>query len=186
MLQLTFESFPVLQTKRLQLRQFVLADAQAFFELLTHEKYQRFLDRSQPLDIEEVRTKIQTKLTEFDNNEAISWVLSPIKSDAFLGTISFWRIDKAHFRAEIGYGIHPYFQQQGYMSEAIDAVVNYGFEQMNIHSIEANVNPANIASCRLLEKHGFIQEAYFRENFYFNGKFLDSVIYSLVKSSISN
>ena len=60
------------------------------------------------------------------------------------------------------------------------AVLPVGFDQVGLHSIEANVSPENIASRRLLEKFGFKQEAYFKENYYFNGEFLDSVIYSLL------
>ena len=67
------------------------------------------------------------------------------------------------------------------MSEVLDTIIDYGFTKIGLHSIEANVNPENQASIRLLEKHGFAREAYFRENYYFNGNFLDSAIYSLIK-----
>jgi ribosomal-protein-alanine N-acetyltransferase len=60
-------------------------------------------------------------------------------------------------------------------------VLKYGFEVLKLHSIEANVNPENIASIKLLEKNNFVREAYFRENYFYNGKFLDSAIYSLVR-----
>lgn len=53
---------------------------------------------------------------------------------------------------------------------------------MKFHRIEANMNPNNILSIKLLEKLGFKKEAYFRENFFYNGKFLDSVIYSMIES----
>jgi ribosomal-protein-alanine N-acetyltransferase len=51
---------------------------------------------------------------------------------------------------------------------------------MKLHSVEANVNPGNIASASLLKKHGFVKEAYFKENYFFNGNFHDSEIYSLL------
>ncbi|MGE5859464.1 MAG: GNAT family N-acetyltransferase, partial [Ignavibacteria bacterium] len=60
--------------------------------------------------------------------------------------------------------------------------LNYGFKVMNLHSIEANVNPDNKASIRLLERNNFTREAYFKENYFYNGKFLDSAIYSLLIS----
>jgi len=66
------------------------------------------------------------------------------------------------------------------MQEAFSEVVNYGFKVMKLHSIEANVNPANEASIKLLEKNNFIREAYYEENYYYNGKFLDTAIYSLL------
>jgi ribosomal-protein-alanine N-acetyltransferase len=66
------------------------------------------------------------------------------------------------------------------MTEAMDIVLDYGFNIMQLHSIEANVDPGNIASIKLLEKNGFVKEAHFKENLFFNGKFLDTVIYSLI------
>ena len=66
------------------------------------------------------------------------------------------------------------------MYEALCAIIEYGFNQMKLHSIEANINPDNIASQQLLEKAGFVREAYFRENYYFGGRFIDSAIYSLL------
>ena len=63
------------------------------------------------------------------------------------------------------------------------AVLNYGFTVMELHSVEANVNPDNAASISLLEKNHFIREACFKENYYFDGRFLDSAIYSLLSHS---
>jgi ribosomal-protein-alanine N-acetyltransferase len=51
---------------------------------------------------------------------------------------------------------------------------------MKLHSIEANVNPNNLSSIKLLERNNFIREGYFKENYFFNGKFSDSAIYSLI------
>jgi ribosomal-protein-alanine N-acetyltransferase len=61
--------------------------------------------------------------------------------------------------------------------------LKYGFNTVGLHSIEANIAPENIASARLLEKAGFVREAYFRENLFFNGRFLDTVIYSILAPS---
>jgi ribosomal-protein-alanine N-acetyltransferase len=72
------------------------------------------------------------------------------------------------------------------MKEAIRELLDYGFTHLKLHSVEANINPANQASEALLKSVGFIKEAYFKENFYFNGQFIDSAIYSLVKPGINN
>ncbi|MBP6649301.1 MAG: GNAT family N-acetyltransferase, partial [Bacteroidia bacterium] len=76
--------------------------------------------------------------------------------------------------------LHPDYQKQGIMAEALLKVLDYGFKTMKLHSVEANVNPENAGSINLLEKSGFVREAYFRENYYYDGKFLDSAIYSLL------
>ena len=66
------------------------------------------------------------------------------------------------------------------MKEAIEAVNKYGFENMKLHSIEARINPENIASGKVLEKTGYIREAYFKEDYYYNGRFIDTAVYSLL------
>ena len=89
-------------------------------------------------------------------------------------------LQKENFRAEIGYALLPDYYKKGIADEALKAVIDYGFNTMNLHSIEANLNPDNIASAELLEKNNFEKEAYFKENYYFEGKFIDSLIYSLL------
>lgn len=74
-------------------------------------------------------------------------------------------------------------QQQGIMFEAIQKVTAFGFDSMKLHSIEANINPENMASKKLLEKAGFTKEAHFKENYFFNGRFIDSAIYSLLNKN---
>ncbi|MGF1923347.1 MAG: GNAT family N-acetyltransferase, partial [Bacteroidia bacterium] len=66
-------------------------------------------------------------------------------------------------------------------SEALHATINFGFNEIRLHSIQANVAPANNASQQILLKHGFVKEAYFKEDHYFNGQFMDSEVYSLLK-----
>ena len=66
------------------------------------------------------------------------------------------------------------------MDEALKAVLHYGFYTMKLHSVEANIDPENATSKKLLERNGFIREAYYKENYFFEGKFIDSAIYSLL------
>ncbi len=68
------------------------------------------------------------------------------------------------------------------MQEALNVVLDYGFNIMRLHSVEADVNPMNIASIKILEKNNFVREAHFRENYYYSGKFLDSYVYSLLST----
>ena len=90
-------------------------------------------------------------------------------------------MDSPNYRAEIGYRLHPAQHGKGIMNEALKAVLDYGFNVMNLHSVEANTNPGNKESISLLERNGFIREGYFKENYFYDGKFLDSAVYSLVK-----
>ncbi|HZH36984.1 MAG TPA: GNAT family protein, partial [Flavisolibacter sp.] len=93
----------------------------------------------------------------------------------------YWRLEKENYRAEIGYMLEPRLHGQGFMYEAIQAVLHYGFEQLGLHSVEAQIDPRNGASAALLKKAGFIQEGYFRENYFLRDRFADTAVYSLLK-----
>ncbi|MDR6967684.1 RimJ/RimL family protein N-acetyltransferase [Flavobacterium arsenatis] len=76
--------------------------------------------------------------------------------------------------------ILPEFQGKGIVSESIKVLLKYGFDEMNLHSVEAVIDPENIASEKVLQKSNFIKEAHFKENEFFEGKFWDSVVYSIL------
>lgn len=180
MLLLNFSPFPSLSTKRLDLRRISDQDEEEIFFLRSDKEILQFLDRNPAKSIDEVRQWIRMINDGTDNNQYITWAMA-LKSDPkLIGTIAFWNVQKEHYRAEIGYALVSEFQGKGLMQEAMTIVLDYGFNTMKLHSVEANVNPANKRSIRLLEKNGFVREAYHRENYYYNGRFLDSVIYSLI------
>jgi ribosomal-protein-alanine N-acetyltransferase len=81
--------------------------------------------------------------------------------------------------------ILPQYNGQGIVTEAIKVVLEYGFEELNMHSIEAVIDPDNVASERVLQKNGFVKEAHILENELWNGKFWDTVIYSILKRNFS-
>jgi ribosomal-protein-alanine N-acetyltransferase len=180
MLNLNFTPFPVLYTERLMLRNFTKNDANDLFKLRSDKKVMQFIDRPMATTVSDAADHIN-KIQEFLKNKyGITWAISLKNNKRLIGTVGLWRIIHEHYRAEIGYMLHTDFHAKGIMHEAMKPVLDYGFNIMNLHSVEANVNPDNKASINLLEKNGFVREAYFKENYYYNGKFLDSMIYSLL------
>lgn len=117
---------------------------------------------------------------DFDQSSGITWIIASMETDNAIGTMGLWRIDKEHHRAEIGYLLDPAYQGRGLAGEALQAVLTYGFNELNFHAVEAHVNPLNKASEKLLLKAGFLQEAYFRESYFFEGRFLDSAIFCIL------
>jgi ribosomal-protein-alanine N-acetyltransferase len=183
MLQLNLYPFPQIATNRLLLREITKADAAALFKLRSNQDLMRYIDRPLAQTTQDAINLIGIIITALKNNEGITWGISLKDNPQLIGTIGFWRIVKEHYRAEIGYLLSDAFQRQGIMQEAITAVINHGFNMMKLHSIEAHVNPANTASVMLLEKNKFIREAHFRENYYYDGKFMDSLVYSLINTN---
>ena len=180
MLTIHFTTFPTLTTPRLLLREVTPDDAAAIFKLRSDERVMRYLGRPLHTDISETVQLIAAYRAGFAQNEGVTWAICLHEQPALIGTITFWKMDKVNHRAEIGYSLSADYWRQGIMDEAMTAAIEYCFRTLNFHSIEANTAPENEASGRILEKHGFVQEAYFRENFYFDGKFLDSRIYSKI------
>jgi ribosomal-protein-alanine N-acetyltransferase len=181
MLELNFSPFPEIRTKRLLLRRMTGADASALFSLRTNDKVMQFIGREKMKAIEEAETFIQKVNTSVDANESIMWAITLLEEPtAMIGTICFWNILTDHYRAEVGYVLHPDLWHKGIMKEAVAAVIDFGFKEMKLHGIEGHINPENVVSGIVLEKCGFVREAYFKENFYFKGKFFDSAVYSLL------
>lgn len=179
---LSFSPFPDLSTGRSVLRQLRPTDCKEIMGLRSDERILQFLVISKCNNLFEANQFIEKINTGIKNNEWIYWGITEKGADTLIGTICLWNISKENFRAEIGYVLHPDFHRKGIMSKAIDAVMDYGFNKMNLHSVEAHVHPDNKASIKLLETKGFMKEAHFKENVFFEGKFLDTVIYSCINN----
>ena len=180
MLQVNFNPFPLIHTERLLLRKVEQNDVNEIFILRSDKRVLEYLDRAPASDINEAAIWIEKMIDLEKNNDAVTWSITCKPQTTLIGTICFWNISKEHYRSEIGYALHPNMQGKGIMQEAMATVLEYGFKTMQLHSIEANVNPNNVSSIKLLERNNFVREAYYTENYFYNGKFLDSAIYSLL------
>lgn len=180
MLELNLQPVLTIATARLQLRDLEERDIPQLFWLRSNDRVMQYIDVEKPATEADSALHYERLKSGPKNNTGISWAITLKEAGEMIGNIGLFNIQKEHYRTEIGYFLHPDYHRKGIMFEAITAVCDFAFSKMKIHSIEANVNPENIASRKLLEKIGFRQEAYFRENFYYNGNFLDSAIYCLV------
>jgi ribosomal-protein-alanine N-acetyltransferase len=176
MLDLQFTPFPVLQTQRLVLRAIEATDIDALYDMRNIDDAMYYLHKERQTR-EEIAQMISRIQGDHQDNNAITWVISRPHNTALIGTLGFWRVDKTHHRAEIGYMLHPDHWRKGYLNEALAAALQYGFGQMKLHSVEGHVNPLNIASVGLLEKNGFEREALFRGNCRFRGEYYDTAVY---------
>lgn len=182
MLNLEFNPFPQLETERLMLKRPSIEDGPGLLEMRTSDEVMRYVERPRPESLEDVHTFILELNKKIDAREALSWSVYMRDGDRFAGSIGFWRMKPENFRAEVGYMLLPQFWRQGIATEALQRVLEFAFNQMQAHTIEADLNPDNIASAALLKKFGFEQEALFKENLYWEGKFLDTAVYTLFSS----
>lgn len=180
MLEINFTPFPNLETERLLLRRVSKNDVNEVFALRSDAETMKYVPRPLVTTQNEALEHIALIDSKIESNEGINWAITLKGSPKLIGIIGHYRIKPEHYRSEIGYMILPEFQGKGIVTEAVKAVVEYGFNEMHLHSIEAIIDPENTASAMVLEKNNFIKEAHLKENEFYDGRFLDTVIYSLL------
>jgi ribosomal-protein-alanine N-acetyltransferase len=171
-------SFPVLATSRLSLREPVTADAAALFRLRSDPRVMHHIPKPLFSKSDEAVALLRDFQRAFTAHEAIMWSIVVNGSGKMRGIVGFWRIMAEHHRAEIGYLLDPDLWGHGVMREAVAAVLEFGFEGLRLHSVEAAIHPDNDPSMRVLEQNGFVREGYLKENIRANGVFVDTAIYS--------
>jgi ribosomal-protein-alanine N-acetyltransferase len=159
MLTPNFTPFPELRTERLWLRRLTKADANEMFFLRSNEDVLRYLGREPTPTVEEAEQFIAQINKNVEKNESILWGIALLNNPSVvIGTICLWNLKPENYRGEIGYLLHPGFWRKGIMKEAINCVIEYGFNVLGLHSIEALLSPENVASSAVLESTGFVQK----------------------------
>ncbi|MCB0751869.1 MAG: GNAT family N-acetyltransferase [Ignavibacteriae bacterium] len=179
-----FNQFPVIETKNLILDNFKITDSEDIFKIRSDNRVMKYLDRDNHKTIEESEKMIKTIIQSFRDKTGINWTIRKKNSSEVIGYIGYWRIIRESVRAEIGYALKPEYWGKGLMSESLLKVIEFGFANFGLHSIEGNVNPENKNSIKILEKFGFKKEAHFREDFLYKDKYLDSAIYCLLETDL--
>jgi [ribosomal protein S5]-alanine N-acetyltransferase len=181
MLQVNFSPFPSIETNRLLLRKPFIDGAADLFELRSNMEVMKYVNRPIAKTINDAEELINRLLQILGNNEGINWFISTKENPSkVIGNIGIWQLKKEDYRGEIGYMLHPNYWRKGIIQEAIEATITYAFKEANFHSLEAKIHPLNIASAKVLEKTGFIKEAHFKEDHFWNGQFEDTIVYSLL------
>lgn len=181
MLEINFLPFPNLETKRLALRQINANDAEAILALRSNDEVMKYIPRPYLKTKEDALELIAMFDDKIENGIGINWGIYFLdEMGKLLGIIGHYRIKPEHYRAEVGYMLFPDHKGKGIVSEALKKVVEYGFNEMKLHSIEAILDPENKGSEKVLLKNGFVKEAHLIENEYYEGRFLDTMIYSIL------
>jgi ribosomal-protein-alanine N-acetyltransferase len=178
MLDLQLSPFRNLETKRLILRRLRIDDAADWFAIRSDARTYTFIQKNLDASINDTIEVLKRIDASFLTNDVMGWAITLKGSDRLIGVINFWNINKAHHRAEIGYTLHHDHWNKGIMGEALEVALDFGFTQLKFHTVEANINPENTGSRKVLEKNGFVREGYFKENYFYNGDFYDSAVYS--------
>ena len=165
-----FTPFPVLETERLTLRALNFEDAKAVFGLRTNKEVIKFIDRKSLNNLSETRAFIDLISNLIANNKGVFWVIESKSNHQLMGTIGLRNFEDEENYAEIGYELDPIYHQRGFMSEAFDKILNFGFQSLDLKTIEAFTHKNNTASIALLQKQKFVLHPERREEGFENNR----------------
>ena len=173
----------IMETKRLRLRPLREEDASVFFEVWSDPESVRYFSFPPLKGIEQAQARIADKLQASSYGKSVIFVIESKDSGEVLGDCGMHNGEPICQRAEIGYCLARRHWGKGYMTEAIDALIEYGFKKAGLRRIEADIDPRNLPSILLVERLGFKREGYLRERWVTGrGEVADTVLYGLIQS----
>lgn len=171
--------FPQLRGPRIRLRGPRADDADAVFTLFSDPAVMRYWSRPPMTERDEAAALIVEMEEAFATRDKINWV-SVDKDDAVIGTCTLFHFDAHHRRAELGYALRSDLWGKGLAREAVSTMLDWGFRSLSLHRIEADIDPRNQGSRRILERLGFASEGLLRERFFIGDAATDSEIFGLL------
>jgi ribosomal-protein-alanine N-acetyltransferase len=151
--------FPILTTERLLLRQLEEADDIPISTLRSDESINKYIDRPKQSSIEEAKAFIKKISDGTAQGKSFYWAICLKNNPALIGTICLWNFSDDRTTAELGYELHPKFQGQGIMNEAVKSVIKFSFDTIKLKTLEAYTHKDNESSTRLLLKNNFKLDA---------------------------
>jgi len=177
-----FPPFPTLTTERLLLREITPDDAPFWLRNFSDPDVVELTAYEPPRDLEAAKEEIEQYCTRVFREEAgIRWGITLKGRGDLIGTLGYhaW-VQERDRRARMGYDLLAEYRRKGIMTEAMEAVLAYGFKTMTLNRVEALVDPRNLPSIRLVERLGFHRDAYLRQSTRFRDRFYDDVVFSLL------
>jgi ribosomal-protein-alanine N-acetyltransferase len=172
----------LIETKRLMLRKFEYTDDENMLKYwISDPKIQSMYLEPVYTTKEEVRALLGKYISNYEKNDYYRWAIILKETNKCIGQIAYFLLDKNNHFAEIEYCIGSIFQRRGLATEATRAIIQYGFEKMNLHKVQISHKSINIPSRRVIEKCGFVYEGTLRDYFYMDGRYVDRLYYSILK-----
>jgi ribosomal-protein-alanine N-acetyltransferase len=177
----TWESLPTITTKRLSLRWIREDDLNSLYEIFSNAEVMRYWS-TPPLTDKAAAAELLAEIHHsFRIKQFMKWGVALAANDSLVGTVTIFNLDLTHRRAEIGYALRRDQWGKGFMNEALNALLSYAFNNLQLHRLEADVDPRNVNSIRTLEHLGFRREGYLRERWQVNGEIQDALFYGLLR-----
>jgi [ribosomal protein S5]-alanine N-acetyltransferase len=171
---------PVLETARLRLRPYRLGDAKAMFALYSDARVMRYWSFPPWTDLAQAEVYLQRALAGMDSGEIFPWAIAERDSDQLIGALTLFSLHVEQLRAEVGYSLSPDHQGRGLAAEALRCGLAHAIDSLGLVRVEADIDPRNQPSARLLERLGFQREGLLRKRWRVNGEVCDTAFYGLL------
>jgi len=174
-----------LETERLHLRLIDLADTSDVFEFTSDAEVEKLTGMfSLHKDLDETAAFIQTDfIDQYKQHKCIPWAVMHKSDNKVIGIVQVCNYKARHFRGELGYTFARSCWGKGIATEAAQAAIDFGFNVLGLHRIEATVDPRNMASKRVLEKCGFQYEGLLRDCYFLRNEFCDRMVFALLSNT---
>lgn len=172
---------PTIESARVALRELKESDLKSLFEIYSNRRAMKYWDTIPHEDIS-ITTNAFHKLKELmEMNQGLSWGITLKETNNIIGHFVLHGWNTTRNQTQLGYIINPEYWGKGLGSETLYSVINFCFIEMSFNSILAEVDPNNLASIAILQKHGFAIKEEKKKDLNINNNFYDTNVYELVK-----
>ncbi|MEZ5978496.1 MAG: GNAT family protein [Planctomycetota bacterium] len=155
--------------------------AQDVFALFAHSEVVRYWSSPAMTDPVQGADHVRSVHELFAQRHLFEWGVFESGSDVLVGTATVFKLDGSHRRAEVGYALRRDLWGRGIGTEVVGIELRFCFETLGLHRVEADVDPENAGSLRVLERHGFRREGLLRERWIQGGVWCDSIVLGLLR-----
>ena len=174
------DPLPPLHGARVRLRAWRADDVPALFALQSDPLGMRFWSYPPLTQLDQAQAVFERNDRGARAGDCLPWAVTQAGADRLIGTCTLFALDRAHRRALLGYALSREHWGNGYAQEAVRLSLEFAFATLRLHRVEADVDPRNVASVRLLERLGFTREGLQRERYFVDGDVQDSALYALL------
>ena len=175
------DELPTVGTTRLILRALAPSDAPALFAIFGDPAVCRYWSRPTLPDLS-AAIELQAEIARhFAARTLFQWGIAERATGEIVGTCTLAALSPEHRRAEVGFALAQAAWGRGYIAEVLPALLRFAFDVLDLHRLEADVDPRNAPSIRALERVGFAREGYLRERYFLNDEVQDAIVYGLLR-----
>lgn len=174
--------FPTLETERLDLVEITEEHKQSYFDIMSRDDVTIYYGMESLNSIDEASKIIESFGKGFHSKRSIRWGMILKETGEFIGSVGLNNLNIVSKKAEVGYELHPSYWGKGLTTEAVKAVLQYSFDELDLYRMGAVTYPQNTASTNLLEKIGFQKEGLLRGYLFQYNRSHDASVFSILQS----